>query len=106
MKSRRILSIIGLILAAVLLLGIGFAIGRNEVQASVPDATDAADDLDNLAHTGNDVFALDITVTKVDVLADRFGSPLDWVKAVARPVDRITPLSPGVASGDRASPLP
>lgn len=32
MKSRRILSIIGLILAAVLLLGIGFAIGRNEVQ--------------------------------------------------------------------------
>ena len=41
MKSRRILSIIGLILAAVLLLGIGFAIGRNEVQASVPDATDA-----------------------------------------------------------------
>ena len=66
MKSRRILSIIGLILAAVLLLGIGFAIGRNEVQASVPDATDAADDLDNLAHTGNDVFALDITVTKVD----------------------------------------
>ena len=43
MKSRRILSIIGLILAAVLLLGIGFAIGRNEVQASVPDATDATD---------------------------------------------------------------
>ena len=69
MKSRRILSIIGLILAAVLLLGIGFAIGRNEVQASVPDATDAADaadDLDNLAHTGDDVLALDITVTKVD----------------------------------------
>ena len=52
MKSRKILSIIGLTLAAVLLLGIGFAIGRNEVQASVPDATDAADDLDNLAHTG------------------------------------------------------
>ena len=46
MKSRRILSIIGLILAAVLLLGIGFAIGRNEVQASVPDATDAADATD------------------------------------------------------------
>lgn len=69
MKSRRILSIIGLILAAAVLLGIGFAIGRNEVQASMPDATDAtdaADDLDNLAHTGNDVFALDITVTKVD----------------------------------------
>ena len=43
MKSRRILSIIGLTLAAVLLLGIGFAIGRNEVQASVPDATDATD---------------------------------------------------------------
>lgn len=43
MKSRRSLSIIGLILAAVLLLGIGFAIGRNEVQASVPDATDATD---------------------------------------------------------------
>ena len=42
MKSRRILSIIGLILAAVLLLGIGFAIGRNEVQATAPDATDAA----------------------------------------------------------------
>lgn len=68
MKSRRILSIIGLILAAVLLLGIGFAIGRNEVQASVPDATDAtdaADDLNNLAHTGDDVLALDITVKKV-----------------------------------------
>ena len=30
MKSRRILSIIGLTLAAVLLLGIGFAIGRND----------------------------------------------------------------------------
>lgn len=43
MKSRRILSIIGLILAAAVLLGIGFAIGRNEVQASVPDATDATD---------------------------------------------------------------
>lgn len=43
MKSRRILSIIGLTLAAVLLLGIGFAIGRNEVQAAAPVATDAAD---------------------------------------------------------------
>lgn len=41
MKSRRILSIIGLILAAVLLLGIGFAIGRNEVQTAAPDTTDA-----------------------------------------------------------------
>lgn len=68
MKSRRILSIIGLILAAVLLLGIGFAIGRNEVQAAAPDAadeTDAADNPDDLAHTGDDVLALDITVTKV-----------------------------------------
>ena len=62
MKSRRILSIIGLILAAVLLLGIGFAIGRNEVQATTPDT---ADDPDNLAHTGDDVLVLDITVTKV-----------------------------------------
>ena len=43
MKSRKILSIIGLILAAAVLLGIGFAVGRNEVQASVPDATDATD---------------------------------------------------------------
>ena len=43
MKSRRILSIIGLILAAVLLLGIGFAIGRNEVQTAAPDTTDATD---------------------------------------------------------------
>lgn len=42
MKSRRILSIIGLILAAAVLLGIGFAIGCNEVQATAPDATDAA----------------------------------------------------------------
>ena len=68
MKSRRLLSIIGLILAAVLLLGIGFAIGRNEVQTAAPDTTDAtgaADDLNNLAHTGDDVLALDITVTKV-----------------------------------------
>ena len=63
MKSRRILSIIGLILAAVLLLGIGFAIGRNEVQAAAPDA---ADDLSSLAHTSDDVLSLDITVTKVD----------------------------------------
>ena len=35
MKSRRILSIIGLILAAVLLLGIGFAIGRNDEKKNV-----------------------------------------------------------------------
>lgn len=35
MKSRRILSIIGLILAAVLLLGIGFAIGRNDEKKTV-----------------------------------------------------------------------
>ena len=62
MKSRRILSMIGLILAAALLLGIGSAIGRNEVQAAAPDAADAADDI---VHTGNDVLALDITVTKV-----------------------------------------
>lgn len=62
MKSRKILSIIGLILAAVLLLGIGFAIGRNEVRAAAPDA---ADDLNNLAHTGDDVLALDVTVKKV-----------------------------------------
>ena len=68
MKSRRILSIISLILAAVLLLGIGFAIGRNEVQAAAPDAantTDATDAADDIAHTDNDVPALDITVTKV-----------------------------------------
>ena len=43
MKSRKILSIIGLILAVAVLLGIGFAIGRNEIQASVPDTTDATD---------------------------------------------------------------
>ena len=42
MKSRSILSIIGLTLAAAVLLGIGFAIGRNEVQAAAPDATGAA----------------------------------------------------------------
>lgn len=68
MKSRKNLTIIALILAAAVLLGIGFAIGRNEVQAVAPDATDAtdtADDLANLAHTGDDVLALDITVTKV-----------------------------------------
>lgn len=35
MKSRRILSIIGLTLAAVLLLGIGFAIGRNDENKTV-----------------------------------------------------------------------
>lgn len=35
MKSRRILSIIGLILAAVLLLVIGFAIGRNDEKKTV-----------------------------------------------------------------------
>ena len=35
MKSRRILSIIGLTLAAVLLLGIGFAIGRNDETKTV-----------------------------------------------------------------------
>ena len=40
MKSHKALIFVALILAAVLLLGIGFAIGRNEVQASVPDATD------------------------------------------------------------------
>lgn len=43
MKSNKALIFVALILAAVLLLGIGFAIGRNEVQASVPDATDATD---------------------------------------------------------------
>lgn len=35
MKSRKILSIIGLTLAAVLLLGIGFAIGRNDEKKTV-----------------------------------------------------------------------
>lgn len=35
MKSRKILSIISLILAAVLLLGIGFAIGRNDEKKTV-----------------------------------------------------------------------
>ena len=43
MKSSKALIFVALSLAAVLLLGIGFAIGRNEVQASVPDATDATD---------------------------------------------------------------
>ena len=68
MKSRRILSIIGLILAAAVLLGIGFAIGRNEIQAAASDAADAADATgaaDDIAHTGDDILALDITVTKV-----------------------------------------
>ena len=72
MKSRRILSIIGLILAAVLLLGIGFAIGRNEVQASVPDATDAAKDI---VHTGDDVPALNLTVTRVGNTDSQIFSP-------------------------------
>lgn len=72
MKSRRILSIIGLILAAVLLLGIGFAIGRNEVQASVPDATDAAEDI---VHTGDDVPALNLTVTRVGNTDSQIFSP-------------------------------
>lgn len=72
MKSRRILSITGLILAAVLLLGIGFAIGRNEVQASVPDATDAAEDI---VHTGDDVPALNLTVTRVGNTDSQIFSP-------------------------------
>ena len=72
MKSRRILSIIGLILAAVLLLGIGFAIGRNEVQASVPDATDAAEDI---VHTEDDVPALNLTVTRVGNTDSQIFSP-------------------------------
>ena len=72
MKSRRILSIIGLILAAVLLLGIGFAVGRNEIQASVPDATDAAKDI---VHTGDDVPALNLTVTRVGNTDSQIFSP-------------------------------
>ena len=72
MKSRRILSIIGLILAAVLLLGIGFAIGRNEVQSTVPDATDVAD---NIAYTEDDVPALDLTVTRVGNTDSQIFSP-------------------------------
>ena len=43
MKSSKALIFVALILAAVLLLGIGFAIGRNEVQVTAPDTTDAAD---------------------------------------------------------------
>lgn len=72
MKSRRILSIIGLLLAAVLLLGIGFAVGRNEIQASVPDATDAAKDI---VHTGDDVPALNLTVTRVGNTDSQIFSP-------------------------------
>ncbi len=72
MKSRRILSIIGLILAAVLLLGIGFAVGRNEVQTSVPDTTDAAEDI---VHTGDDVPALNLTVTRVGNTDSQIFSP-------------------------------
>ena len=72
MKSRRILSIIGLILAAVLLLGIGFAVGRNEIQASVPDATDAAKDI---VHTEDDVPALNLTVTRVGNTDSQIFSP-------------------------------
>lgn len=72
MKSRRILSIIGLILAAAVLLGIGFAIGRNEVQTSVPDATDAAEDI---VHTEDDVPALNLTVTRVGNTDSQIFSP-------------------------------
>ena len=75
MKSRRILSIIGLILAAVLLLGIGFAIGRNEIQASVPDATDATDAAEDIVHTGDDVPALNLTVTRVGNTDSQIFSP-------------------------------
>ncbi len=72
MKSRRILSIIGLVLAAVFLLGIGFTIGRNEIQASVPDATDAAEDI---VHTEDDVPALNLTVTRVGNTDSQIFSP-------------------------------
>lgn len=72
MKSRRILSIIGLILAAAVLLGIGFAVGRNEIQASVPDATDAAKDI---VHTEDDVPALNLTVTRVGNTDSQIFSP-------------------------------
>lgn len=72
MKSRRILSIIGLILAAAVLLGIGFAVGRNEVQASVPDATDAAEDI---VHAEDDVPALNLTVTRVGNTDSQIFSP-------------------------------
>ena len=75
MKSRKILSIIGLILAAVLLLGIGFAIGRNEVQTSVPDATDATDAAEDIVHTGDDVPALNLTVTRVGNTDSQIFSP-------------------------------
>lgn len=74
MKSRRILSITGLILAAAVLLGIGFAIGRNEIQASVPDATDAAEDI---VHTKDDVPALNLTVTRVGNTDSQIFSPED-----------------------------
>ena len=72
MKSRRILSIIGLILAAVLLLGIGFAFGRNEVEATVSDATDAAEDI---VHAEDDVPALNLTVTRVGNTDSQIFSP-------------------------------
>lgn len=72
MKSRRILSMIGLILAAVFLLGIGFAVGRNEVQAAAPDATDAAEDI---VHTEDDVPALNLTVTRVGNTDSQIFSP-------------------------------
>lgn len=75
MKSRRILSIIGLILAAVLLLGIGFTIGRNEIQASVPDTTDATDAAEDIVHTGDDVPALNLTVTRVGNTDSQIFSP-------------------------------
>lgn len=75
MKSRRILSIIGLILAAVLLLGIGFAVGRNEVQTSVPDATDATDAAEDIVHTEDDVPALNLTVTRVGNTDSQIFSP-------------------------------
>ena len=75
MKSRRILSIIGLILAAAVLLGIGFAIGRNEIQASVPDATDATDAAEDIVHSGDDVPALNLTVTRVGNTDSQIFSP-------------------------------
>ena len=75
MKSRKILSIIGLILAAAVLLGIGFAIGRNEIQASVPDATDATDAAEDIVHTEDDVPALNLTVTRVGNTDSQIFSP-------------------------------
>ena len=75
MKSRRILSIIGLILAAAVLLGIGFVVGRNEVQASVPDTTDATDAAKDIVHTGDDVPALNLTVTRVGNTDSQIFSP-------------------------------